>query len=192
MADIFLIQDKSKGWPADISISGSQVLVLRCATKGPKRTDSIAVAVQARAPGPIAVVGHTTEFGFLQCHARWATGVLFDGCNSKQLEIINRNHMGTGHGWTAGSSCVWNCSATMRLVVQKPPTSQNYLVGCEGVTSERCSGLCISPGRSVEPIGLSLLNKDICQIEVLSSDECVSNRPLCSPTSIPCRQSYSI
>jgi hypothetical protein len=39
--------------------------------------------------------------------------------------------MGTGHGWASVHSVAWNCSAPGRaFVVQKPPTAQNYAIGC--------------------------------------------------------------
>ena len=73
-------------------------------------------------------------------HRRWSQGLLWD--NHKDvapkvdltLGIYNRGDYGTGHGWATSHSVGWNCdTGTAKLVVQKPPTAQNYAIGCRGV-----------------------------------------------------------
>jgi len=69
-------------------------------------------------------------------HRRWSQGLLFDSLvytdpqTSRVLALYNRGHYGTAHGWSAVHSVAWNCDAgTGHVVVQRPPTGQNYAVG---------------------------------------------------------------
>lgn len=83
-------------------------------------------------------------------HRKWTTGMLND--NLKEINIrpvkgwrkyvyhsqfvlglYNRRNYGTGHGWSAAHSVCWNCDMDKhygKIVVQKPPTAQNYAIGC--------------------------------------------------------------
>ncbi|MGP3912638.1 hypothetical protein [Nonomuraea sp. 10N515B] len=72
-------------------------------------------------------------------HRRWSQGLLFDGHRDVDphydytLGLYNRGRYGTSHGWSAAHSVAWNCDvATSSLIVQKPPTAQNYAIGCRG------------------------------------------------------------
>ena len=74
-------------------------------------------------------------------HRRWGHGFLYDGHvetggarDQPLLALWNRGAWGTGHGWAAAHSVVWNARMNGgAVVVQKPPTAQNYAVGVEGV-----------------------------------------------------------
>lgn len=73
-------------------------------------------------------------------HRRWSQGLLWDNHRDiapevdLTLGIYNRGDYGTGHGWATSHSVGWNCdTGTAKLVVQKPPTAQNYAIGCRGV-----------------------------------------------------------
>lgn len=90
---------------------------------------------------------------FLQCtssgaytssegHRRWSMGLLWDnhveldgprpGLNPRLLGLYNRGYYGTSHGWAVAHSVAWNCQlADGDLIVQKPPTAQNYAIGCQ-------------------------------------------------------------
>ncbi|MEM7658504.1 MAG: T9SS type A sorting domain-containing protein [Bacteroidota bacterium] len=76
-------------------------------------------------------------------HRRWIMGLLFDNHeeqavrqNRVLLGLYNRGDYGTAHGWSAAHSVAWNCGmAGTQLVVQKPPTAQNYAVACRGTVS---------------------------------------------------------
>ena len=83
-------------------------------------------------------------------HRKWTTGMLYD--NLKEINIrpvtgwrkyvyhsqfvlglYNRRNYGTGHGWSAAHSVCWNCNMDKhygKIVIQKPPTAQNYAIGC--------------------------------------------------------------
>ncbi|TDO49930.1 hypothetical protein EV643_105159 [Kribbella sp. VKM Ac-2527] len=73
-------------------------------------------------------------------HRRWSQGMLWDNHRdiAPQVDLVlgiyNRGDYGTGHGWATAHSVGWNCdTGTAELVVQKPPTAQNYAIGCHGV-----------------------------------------------------------
>ncbi|MBU0559034.1 MAG: T9SS type A sorting domain-containing protein [Bacteroidetes bacterium] len=76
-------------------------------------------------------------------HRSWSMGILFDnlieldgprpGLNPRLLGLYNRGYYGTSHGWAIAHSVAWNCDvAKGYLIVQKPPTAQNYAIGCKG------------------------------------------------------------
>jgi len=76
-------------------------------------------------------------------HRRWSTGILFDNITTTNrdtsdiIRLYNRNTYGTGHGWAAAHSVVWasNASSGGKIVVQQPPTAQNYAIGCFGTVT---------------------------------------------------------
>lgn len=76
-------------------------------------------------------------------HRRWSQALLYDnfveldgprsGLNPRLLGLYNRGYYGTSHGWSAAHSVAWNCDVNNGyLIVQKPPTAQNYAIGCSG------------------------------------------------------------
>ncbi|NLR93509.1 T9SS type A sorting domain-containing protein [Flammeovirga agarivorans] len=78
-------------------------------------------------------------------HRRWTTGMLFDNFRDygenpgRVLGLFNRGNWGTGHGWSSANSVAWNCDVTRegaddgQIVIQKPPTGQNFAIGCKGI-----------------------------------------------------------
>ena len=76
-------------------------------------------------------------------HRQWTQGMLYDNhkeINLKRdfvLGLYNRVNMGTGHGWAAVHSVLWNCDVTAnygKVALQQPPTGQNYAIGCMAKT----------------------------------------------------------
>jgi len=76
-------------------------------------------------------------------HRQWSCGILYDGHQDIDgpkagmapilLALYNRGDLGTAHGWSAVNSVAWNCDVNKgMLVVQKPPTGQNFAIGCSG------------------------------------------------------------
>ncbi len=71
-------------------------------------------------------------------HRHWTSGMLFDGHEERNLRrefvlgLYNRVDAGTGHGWSAVHSVLWNCDVTAGGVIalHEPPTAQNYAIGC--------------------------------------------------------------
>lgn len=72
-------------------------------------------------------------------HRQWTQGMLYDAhheqnlCRPFVLGLYNRVAMGTGHGWAAVNSVLWNCDvdATYGVIgLQQPPTAQNYAIAC--------------------------------------------------------------
>lgn len=76
-------------------------------------------------------------------HRHWGQGFLYDnhvevGSSLRQLRLRlgNRGSFGTGHGWSAVHSVAWNCKMNNTSAsIEKPPTAQNYAIGCEGYIS---------------------------------------------------------
>ena len=73
-------------------------------------------------------------------HRHWGQGFLYDNhqeigtpLRPLRIRLGNRGSFGTGHGWSAVHSVAWNCKMNGTSVsVEKPPTAQNYAIGCEG------------------------------------------------------------
>lgn len=104
-------------------------------------------------------------------HRRWSMALLYDnlveldgprpGYNPRLLGLYNRGHYGTSHGWAAAHSVAWNCNvANGDLVVQQPPTAQNYAIGCFGkhVTGTNSPSLFEAPEGYIEGSGEEGLN----------------------------------
>lgn len=85
-------------------------------------------------------------------HRQWTTGILFDNFkdygsrpsngSGRVLGLYNRGSWGsTEHGWSSAHSVAWNCDVRRdggsdgRIIVQKPPTAQNYAIGCKGIVN---------------------------------------------------------
>jgi hypothetical protein len=78
---------------------------------------------------------------FSEGHRLWSTGLLFDGIiatnraptNTDVVGLYNRGDYGSGHGWAVGHGVIWNSNAAGgKILVEKPPTAQNYAIGCFG------------------------------------------------------------
>jgi len=141
--------------PLVVAIDGQKILVSNCRLEG---GSYIAWATQSRAPGPNVVreceahgnraLGHG--------HQRWATGLLFDNVKvTGSLHLGNRGNAGSGQGWSAANSVLWNSSANTWLV-ENPPTARNWAFGVKGrqLSSSEPLGEIVSPGRPMEPQSL--------------------------------------
>lgn len=149
--------------PADFSVSGTQILLNHCAVDG---EGTWPVVTQARVAGPIAILNFSgNATAGISPHQRWATGVLVDGArlpntNARHpgIAFSNRKTAGTGHGWDVGWAVAWNVS-TPYLLVQQPPGTMNWAIGCVGerVTQpDMPDGAYESPGVAVGPASLYL------------------------------------
>ena len=123
--------EKGAGYPADISIRGSQVLVDRCTSHG---LGGFYVATLNATAMLNVVLNCTFEgTGSIQPHMRWSTGLLIDSCKipDGRIDLINRHTSGSGHGWAIGWGIAWNCTVKY-LQVQMPPGALNLAIGCKG------------------------------------------------------------
>ncbi|KAG6367476.1 hypothetical protein INS49_001666 [Diaporthe citri] len=144
--------DNTSGYPADISIRGSQVLVQDSGQYGLASAAGFAVITQSRAPGPNAVVRHAAR-GTRQSlypHHRWAHGFLADD-SSAPVELVNRGTAGTGHGWAINAGVAWNVRGAARI--QSPPLGVNWGIGVTGSITES-NGTLVSSGTAVSPASL--------------------------------------
>lgn len=120
--------------PAEFAPNGSQVLMDRCEVNA----DNVwFAATGARVAGPIVLLNCVFRGeGKVESHQRWSTGLLYDHCEAKEggFEMRNRGSMGSGHGWSMGWGVAWNCVAR-EFVVQNPPGSLNWMIGCVGERS---------------------------------------------------------
>ena len=117
--------------------------------------------LHARVPGPNAFVDCIAEMAHSDTgpHHRWSVATLFDNVivNGNAINVQDRQSSGTGHGWAGAQKILWNCEAES-FVVQRPPTSQNYAIGCIGKKKngryEREDGYWESHGKKVSPRSL--------------------------------------
>ena len=155
--------------PADFSLRGGQLLMLRCSSVG---DDEMYVMTGPRNQGPNVVLDSTFRgTGHIQPHQRWATGLLVDNAHvpGGGIDLMNRGQMGTGHGWAMGWGVVWNSSAAT-LLIQNPPGAANWSVGSSGEETTAAmkiigvhpqdegpplpQGYIESPGHVVQPASL--------------------------------------
>jgi hypothetical protein len=139
--------------PGDIIIDGSQVLVADCVQMSPPGASSFAVMTGSLAPGPNAVLRHSTQSDseMIFPHQRWAHGFLIEQ-TAASTHLINRGTNGTGHGWAINAGVGWNLRGYS--LVQSPPLGVNWCVGCSGTIDSRSNGTFVSSGQPVAPSSL--------------------------------------
>ena len=157
--------------PADFAISGTQILLHRSSVSG-KRVWP--VVTQAGVTGPNVVLHFKADEAGVAPHQRWATGLLVDSSEFTNgtdrrpgIAFSNREHAGSGHGWSAGWSVAWNVKTDVHLI-QQPPGAKNWCIGCTGrpapilwhggpiAVPEIPSETFESPGVAVTPASLYL------------------------------------
>jgi len=149
--------------PADFALQGTQILLDRCAVTGAEGTWP--VVTQAQVTGPIVVLNFHADHRGVAPHQRWATGLLVDGGTfpgaaerTAGIAFTNRSTMGSGHGWDIGWSVAWNVQSPF-LVVQQPPGTLNWCIGCTGKPTSSNTGpnaIFDSLNNPVEPKSLYL------------------------------------
>ncbi|KAJ2956422.1 hypothetical protein NQZ79_g7744 [Umbelopsis isabellina] len=109
-------------------ISGQLILIDRCHVE----LSFHAYSYKGRVCGPNVVhqctaVGRSGDIG---PHMKWSSGQLYDSCNFEGTLIIqDRFDAGSGHGWSGANSVVWNTVSHSGMIVQQPPTAQNFVIG---------------------------------------------------------------
>ena len=122
--------------PADFAISGTQILLDRSSVTG---QGVWPVVTQVGVMGPNVVLNFKSTTAGIAPHQRWATGLLVDSSEftggtdrRPNIAFSNREYAGSGHGWSVGwASLAWNVKAEV-LLVQQPPGSKNWCIGCTG------------------------------------------------------------
>jgi hypothetical protein len=85
----------------------------------------------------------TGAWGPSEGHRKWSQGLFYDNhleldgprssFSNTLLGLYNRGNFGNGHGWGTVHSVAWACDvADGDLILQQPPTGQNYAIGCFG------------------------------------------------------------
>ena len=77
-----------------------------------------------------------------EAHRQWSTGILYDnhktrvGGNYATVGLYSRGRFGTSHGWSCAHCVLWNSQFLLPdgsvgggVMVQKPPSAQNYAIG---------------------------------------------------------------
>lgn len=89
----------------------------------------------SRTMGPFAFVKCTAvRGGTSEPHHRWGTGYLFDCITTDgNIGAFNRGDSGSGHGWAAANTMVWNANAQSVTVFDPETTGENnFAIGFTG------------------------------------------------------------
>jgi hypothetical protein len=152
--------------PAEFAPNAGQVLLDRC---GGTADNVWYAATGSSQAGPIVMLNcKFSGDGRAESHQRWSTGMLYDNCQvpGGGIDFRNRGSMGSGHGWSMGWGVAWNCVAK-DYVIQSPPGSANWMIGCSGANKQAPrpfakgppnlpEGVVDSPGTAVTPQSLYL------------------------------------
>ncbi|MFA9390637.1 MAG: hypothetical protein ACERKD_12565 [Prolixibacteraceae bacterium] len=66
-------------------------------------------------------------------HHRWAMGTLYDVIDTDgELNVQDRDDMGSGHGWAGANQVFWNCKATSSICQSPWVSAKNYNIGFQG------------------------------------------------------------
>ena len=95
----------------------------------------------------------TDQLAMAGVHTDVWVGTLYDNITCGRLNVQWRGRSGTGHGWAGANMVFWNCRAS-NIDCQKPPTANNYCIGCTGKIQG--SGHTESRGVPVSPRSLYL------------------------------------
>ena len=82
-----------------------------------------------------------------EAHRKWSMGILYDqhtelGSSGssiwdRRIHLGNRGDYGTAHGWACANCVIWNAEMNGSVVVvEKPPTAQNFAIGVQGKVIE--------------------------------------------------------
>ncbi|EIQ00963.1 hypothetical protein OpiT1DRAFT_05524 [Opitutaceae bacterium TAV1] len=137
---------------------GQYGLVENCRTRNVRHS----FVTNYRARGPNVFLDGVAELSHNDSgpHERFAIGSLYDNIReSLDMIVQDRGDHGTGHGWSGAQQVFWNCEVAGRIIVQKPPTAQNWAIGSignytDGRYPDRPRGVIESPDAHVQPASL--------------------------------------
>lgn len=125
----------------DFGVSGTQIFIDQSSSTG--NPGEWPFVTQGRVTGPNVLLNfYSTQQAGISAHQRWATGLLADNAQlpnapkgydggTTGISYSDRGNHGSGQGWAMGWGVAWNVT-TPWLVVQMPPGSQNWCIGCVG------------------------------------------------------------
>ena len=148
---------------ADFGLSGTQVLVDQSSSNG---TGEWPLLTQGEVSGPIVALNFSSsQLAGIGPHQRWAVGLLTDGATlpnapnnpdggATGISYSDRGNHGSGQGWAMGWGVAWNVTSPY-LVVQQPPGSNNWCIGCIGkeVTAVEAGSGKMVPNGIFESLG---------------------------------------
>jgi hypothetical protein len=117
--------------------TGGAVLIKDCHSEDMRH----AYSVTSLATGPNVVVNSTSKncYAVSEPHHSWAAGTLWDNVviegPEAGLMAVNRGSCAGGQGWTGTMQVFWNCKSNF-IMIQSPPTGQNFGFGIKGVTTD--------------------------------------------------------
>lgn len=123
----------------DMSDASQLILVSNCiATHG--RHDFVSNGTSYTSGCVFVDCRSTGAYASSEGHRRWSMALLYDNVafaspnDNVVLGLYNRGHYGTSHGWAVAHAVAWNCDAgSAAIIIQRPPTAQNYAIGCRGI-----------------------------------------------------------
>jgi hypothetical protein len=132
---VYTAGPESPAWARAFSLGGQQNLIMRARSVGAHH----ALGTLSRSAGPNVVMDLTAVARSpVLTPNRWTAGLLLDNVHlvdptgEPSGEILMRMRGGgRGGGWSAANSVVWNSEAG-RLMVDSPPTAQNWVIGAAG------------------------------------------------------------
>jgi hypothetical protein len=111
----------------------------------------------------------------IEPHQRWATGLLIEntaitaisGSTQGNMNLWDRGDYGTGQGWAIGWGVVWNSSAN-EFLIQQPPGSENWCIGCVGaqITSAAPGGSTVLPQGAIDSAGAYVYPSSLYQVQL--------------------------
>src|SRR5262249_50884748 len=110
---------------------GQLTLFRRC--KASNGRHDFAVGYLAAGPNAFVACEASGAHQFSGPIESWASGVLYDNVtiDGGGLALTNRESDAHGVGWAAASCVLWQCSAPV-ITCRRPPTAQNWAIGCWG------------------------------------------------------------
>ncbi len=89
----------------------------------------------SRVCGPNVFTGgnSSTAYNDIGPHHRWAMGSLYDYINTDgEINVQDRDNMGSGHGWAGANQVFWNCTGASSICQSPWASAKNYNFGFIG------------------------------------------------------------
>ncbi len=111
--------------------SGQLTLFQRCRAEDGRH--DFAVGYLAAGPNAFVECNAARAHHFSGPIESWASGVLYDNVtvDGGGLALTNREIDNQGAGWAAANCVLWQCTASI-ITCRRPPTAQNWAIGCWG------------------------------------------------------------